>query len=70
MTIPRSCYRIMLRRKSVHANEFLEGQFVGSYWGMGLDLTGKLPKNGRDFAKHYNPIFAERYQVSYKISNN
>ena len=68
MTVSRSYYRIMLGRKSVHADECHEGQFIGGDWGMDFDLTGKLPENWRDFNKAFSPIFLERNPDKSKVA--
>jgi len=41
MNIPRSYYRIMLGRKSIHAEECLKGGFIGADYGIDDDLTNK-----------------------------
>lgn len=57
MTIPKSYYRIMLGRKSVHAEECYQGQFIGVDFGIEEDLSGKLPENWREFNKAFIPVF-------------
>ncbi|MFC1513020.1 endonuclease NucS domain-containing protein [Thermodesulfobacteriota bacterium] len=57
MTIPKSYYRIMLGRKSVHAEEAYKGQFIGVDFGIDQDLSSKLPENWREFNKAFIPVF-------------
>ncbi len=48
MTI-KNYYRIMLGRRSIHADECYRGNFIGADFDLGIDLTGKLPENWRIF---------------------
>ena len=57
MTISRNFYRIMLGRKSVHADACHQGQFIGADYGIKEDLTSKLPENWREFNKAFIPVF-------------
>jgi len=53
----RNYYRLMLGRKSVHAEACLAGGFVGTDFGVHQDLTGRLPDEWRDFNKEFIPIY-------------
>lgn len=64
----KSYYRIMLGRKSVHAQACHDGQFIGGDWGMDFDLEGKLPDNWRDFNKEFIPAFLERNPEKSKVA--
>ena len=47
MTFTKNYYRIMLGRKSAHAEACHQGQFIGADYGIKDDLTNKLPENWR-----------------------
>ncbi len=68
MTLARNYYRIMLGRKSAHAQECYDGAFIGGDWGMDFDLNGKLPENWRDFNKEFIPAFLERNPEKSKVA--
>jgi len=53
----KSYYRVMLGRKSVHAEECLAGGFIGADYGIAEDLTGKLPEAWREFNARFIPIY-------------
>lgn len=53
----KSYYRVMLGRKSIHAEECFNGNFIGADYGIKEDLTGKLPDSWRDFNKKYIPVY-------------
>jgi restriction system protein len=53
----RSYYRVMLGKKSVHAEECLAGSFIGVDFGISESLTGKLPEEWRAFNQVFIPIF-------------
>ena len=50
-------YRIMLGKKSMHAQECITGNFVGVDFGIHQDLTGKLPEEWRTFNREFIPIY-------------
>lgn len=64
----KSYYRLMLGRKSVHAEACFSGGFVGTDFGMHLDLTGRLPDEWRDFNKEFIPIYLENRPHKTKIA--
>ncbi|MBT3052891.1 MAG: DUF1016 family protein [Candidatus Thiodiazotropha sp. (ex Codakia orbicularis)] len=68
MTVGKSYYRIMLGKKSVHADEGYQGKFIGGDWGFDFDLSGKLPENWRDFNKKYIPYFLEKNPEKGKVA--
>lgn len=68
MAMARNYYRIMLGKKSVHANECHEGQFIGGDWDFDIDLTGRLPDNWRDFNKQFIPFFLEKNPGASKVT--
>ncbi len=53
----RNYYRIMLGKKSIHAQECLTGNFIGTDYGIHQDLTLKLPDDWRTFNREFIPIF-------------
>ena len=57
----RSYYRIMLGRKSMHAKECYEGQFIGGGWGINTDLSGKLSEDWRQFNAAFIPVYMENH---------
>lgn len=64
----KSYYRIMLGKKSIHANEARKGNFIGADFGINIDLTNKLPENWRDFNAKFIPIFLEKNPDKTKVS--
>jgi restriction system protein len=53
----KSYYRVMLGRKSVYATECFAGGFIGTDYGVNVDLSGKLPDEWREFNKEFIPVF-------------
>lgn len=53
----KNYYRIMLGKGSVHAQECVAGNFIGTDFGIHQDLTGKLPGKWRDFNREFIPIY-------------
>ena len=49
--------RVMLGQKSKYAAECYEGGFIGTDFGLDLDLTGQLDENWKDFNKKLIPVF-------------
>ncbi len=60
MTSKRGFFRLMLGKKSIHAEECREGGFIGGDWGIDMDLTYELPDNWRAFNKKFIPVFLEK----------
>lgn len=52
----KNYYRVMLGRKSVHAEECFAGNFIGTDFDIIQDLTGKLPGELRAFNKEFIPV--------------
>ena len=52
----REFYRVMLRRKSIFAEEYRSGGFIFAHFDIDQDLTKSLPDNWRDFNKEFIPI--------------
>lgn len=49
----KNYYRIMLGRKSSHAEACFKGNFIGADFDIAVDLTGKLPDDWRTFNKNF-----------------
>lgn len=63
----RSYYRVMLGQKSVHADECLAGNFIGTDFGITQDLSKKLPDEWRAFNKEFIPIYLATHPDKTKI---
>lgn len=50
-------YRIMLGRKSIHAEECSKAGFIGADFGINQDLTNDLPENWKQFNQRFIPIY-------------
>jgi len=61
-------YRIMMGKKSVHAQECIAGNFVGVDYGIHQDLTGKLPEDWHTFNREFIPIFLAGWPGKTKIA--
>lgn len=64
----RSYYKIMLGKKSVHAQECLEGHFIGADYGMKLDLTPYLVEDWREFNHELIPVYLKNFPNKSKIA--
>ena len=64
----RNFYRLMLGRKSIHAESCFNGGFVGTDFDVHHDLSGRLPDNWRDFNKEFIPIYLESNPDKSKIT--
>ena len=58
----------MLGRKSVFADEAYKGNFIGVDFGLGMDLSNRLPENWREFNREFIPIFLEKHLDRTKIA--
>jgi restriction system protein len=63
----KNYYRIMLGRKSAHAEEAHKGNFIGADFGID-DLTGHLADNRRTFNEEHIPKYIEQNPCKTKIS--
>lgn len=68
MTQPKSFYRIMLGRRSVHADECYQGNFIGADFGIDTDLSNQLPENWREFNKKFIPVYQAKNPDKSKVS--
>ena len=64
----KSYYRIMLGRKSIHAKEAQQNNFIGAGWFEDVDFTDKIPENWREFNKKYIPLYLEKNPDKTKVS--
>ena len=64
----KSYYRVMLGRKSKHAEECFAGNFIGVDFGIAQDLTRKLPEEWRTFNKEFIPIYLAGHPDKTKIA--
>lgn len=53
----KSYYRVMLGKRSVHAEACFAGNFIGTDFGINQDLTKKLPDEWRTFNREFIPVF-------------
>lgn len=60
--------RILLGRKSAHAEECYKGNFIYAGYIKDIDLTNRLPDKWRDFNKEFIPIFLEQNPKKSKIA--
>lgn len=64
----KSYRRVMLGRKSVHAQECFAGNFIGAGFGINEDLAGHLPDSWRDFNRAFVPKWMALHPNKSKIS--
>jgi len=60
--------RVMLGKKSVHAQECFEGSFIGTDFDVRQDLTNELPDDWRQFNKKFIPIYQKNQPTKTKVS--
>jgi restriction system protein len=63
----KNYYRVMLGRKSIHAADCFSGSFIGTDFGINVDLSRKLPEEWREFNKQFIPIFLASHPDKTKI---
>jgi restriction system protein len=63
----KNYYRLMLGRKSAHAQDCFAGNFVGADFGIHEDLSRKLPDEWRAFNKQFIPTFLVKHPDKTKI---
>lgn len=66
--IMKNYYRIMLGKRSIHADACYKGTFIGADFGMDIDFNGKLPDNWRIFNEKFIPVFQQKYPDKTKVS--
>ena len=57
----KSYYRVMLGRKSVHAETCFTESFIGTDFEVNQDLTNELTENWRDFNAKFRDIFKSNH---------
>jgi restriction system protein len=63
----KNYYRVMLGKKSAHAEECFAGSFIGADFGITQDLSRKLPEEWREFNQEFIPIFLQSHPDKTKI---
>lgn len=61
-------YRIMLGKKSIHADECFKGNFIGADYGINQDLSKQLPDNWRFFNQKFIPVYLQGHSGKSKIT--
>jgi restriction system protein len=64
----KNYYRIMLGRKSSHAEEAYKGNFIAAGFIKDRDLSQHLSDNRREFNKEFIPVFLEQNPDKTKVS--
>lgn len=64
----KNYYRLMLGRKSVHADACIVGNFVGTDYGIHMDLTDRLHEEWRAFNKEFIPVYQEKFPDKTKVA--
>ena len=64
----KNYYRIMLGKKSSHAEACRKNNFIGVDFGIDVDLEGKLPDNWRLFNQEFVPIYMKNHPNKTKVS--
>lgn len=63
----RGIYRVMLGRRSAHAEDCFQGGFIGTDFDIVQDLTADLTDQWRDFNAKFIPIFLARHPEKSRI---
>lgn len=64
----REYYRLMLGRKSIHAELCFSENFVGLDWFPDTDFAGEFTDNWKDFNKKYVPIYLKQNPEKSKVA--
>lgn len=64
----KNYYRIMLGKKSIHADECLQGSFIGADFDIDIDLTNDLTDNWKEFNKKFIPVYLKNFPDKKRIS--
>lgn len=64
----KNYYRIMLGKKSMHADECFKGNFIGAGFDIHMDLSGKLHENWKHFNQEFIPIYLSAHPDKTKVS--
>ncbi|HNC86029.1 MAG TPA: endonuclease NucS [Agitococcus sp.] len=63
----KNYYRLMLGRKSIHAAECFNGDFIGADFQIDQDLSAALPEQWQQFNKVFIPVFLAKHPEKTKI---
>lgn len=63
----KNYYRLMLGKKSIHAEACFAGNFIGVDFGIDRDLTERLPNEFREFNAEFIPVFLKAHPEKTKI---
>src|SRR5947207_12562615 len=63
----KSYYRVMLGKKSAHAEECFKNDFIGTDFGVAQDLTSKLTDEWRDFNREFIPVYLANHPNKTRI---
>lgn len=58
----------MLGKKSIHADECLQGSFIGADFDIDIDLTNDLTDNWKEFNKKFIPVYLKNFPDKKRIS--
>lgn len=58
----------MLGAKSVYANDCFSGNFIGIYFGIDMDLTGRFHETFKEFNKEFIPIYLQNRPQKKKVA--
>ncbi len=64
----KNYYRVMLGRKSIHAQACVAGNFIGVDFGIHQDLTDKLPEEWKVFNREFIPVYLAKRPEKTKIA--
>ncbi len=64
----KNYYRLMLGRKSIHAAECFNGDFIGADFQIDQDLSTALPEQWQQFNKVFIPVFLAKHPEKSKIA--
>ena len=63
----KNYYRVMLGKKSMHAEECFAGNFIAAGFIHDQDLSGKLPDEWREFNRAFIPVWLAKHPDKTKI---
>jgi restriction system protein len=64
----KTCYRLMLGRRSVFAADCFADNFIGADYGITEDLTHQLPDEWREFNARFIPVYLAAHPDKSKIA--
>ncbi len=64
----KNYYRVMLGRKSVHAEECFAGCFIGVDFDIDQDLSVDLPERWQEFNQKFRPAWLEKHPGKSKVA--